>query len=181
MGSREKNASAVHGDQGEGIVNGRTNHGAGYDHHHHEADPRGRPVRRGRGACCSSASRSRTHSHLDVTLVTTTEWKVRQNLKLVMAVASLIGITGMYLRQVRQTGLLGLLGYLVFGAGYLMMTSVEAPRHGRRRSRSRIGYHCRTSAAGHGAPASRGSRVYARARRRRSGDPRLDLAVLSAC
>jgi hypothetical protein len=65
------------------------------------------------------------HPHLDVTLVTTTEWKVRQNLKLVMAVASLIGITGMYLRQVRQTGLLGLLGYLVFGAGYLMMTSVE--------------------------------------------------------
>ena len=31
----------------------------------------------------------------------------------------------MCLRQVRQTGLVGLLGYLVFGAGYLMMMSVE--------------------------------------------------------
>jgi hypothetical protein len=65
------------------------------------------------------------HPHLDVTLVTTTEWKVRQNLKLLMAVTSLIGITGIYLRQVRQTGLLGLLGYVVFGAGYLMIMGVE--------------------------------------------------------
>ena len=42
-----------------------------------------------------------------------------------MAVLSLIGITGMYLRQVKQTGVLGLLGYLVFAAGYLIMMSIE--------------------------------------------------------
>jgi hypothetical protein len=65
------------------------------------------------------------HPHLDVALVTTTEWKVRQNAKLLMAVLSLVGITGMYLRQVRQTGLLGLLGYVVFGAGYLMIAGSE--------------------------------------------------------
>jgi len=66
------------------------------------------------------------HPHLDVTVITTTEWTVRQNLKLLMAVMSLIGITGMYLRQVRRTGLVGLVGYVIFGAGYLMMMSVEA-------------------------------------------------------
>ncbi|MCB5275998.1 hypothetical protein BJG92_03553 [Arthrobacter sp. SO5] len=42
-----------------------------------------------------------------------------------MAGLSLVGITGMYLRQVKEAGLLGLIGYLVFGAGYLLMTSVE--------------------------------------------------------
>lgn len=66
------------------------------------------------------------HPHLDVGLVTTTEWTVRQNLKLLMAVLSLTGITGMYLRQVRQAGVLGLIGYLLFAAGYLLMISVEA-------------------------------------------------------
>jgi hypothetical protein len=65
------------------------------------------------------------HPALDVTFVTTTEWKVRQSMKVLMAVLSLVGITGMYLRQVKQTGVLGLLGYLVFSAGYLIMLSVE--------------------------------------------------------
>lgn len=65
------------------------------------------------------------HPPLDVTFVTTTEWLVRQCVKLVMATLSLVGITGMYLRQVRQTGPLGLLGYVLFGAGYLIMISVE--------------------------------------------------------
>jgi hypothetical protein len=50
---------------------------------------------------------------------------VRQTAKTVMAAAALAGITGMYLRQVRQTGILGLVGYLVFGAGYLVMLGVE--------------------------------------------------------
>ena len=42
-----------------------------------------------------------------------------------MAVLSLIGITGMYLRQVKQIGVLGLVGYLVLAAGYLLMMSIE--------------------------------------------------------
>jgi hypothetical protein len=42
-----------------------------------------------------------------------------------MAVFSLIGITGIYLRQVRQIGVLGLIGYVVFGVGYLVLLSVQ--------------------------------------------------------
>lgn len=65
------------------------------------------------------------HPHLDAEFATTTEYTVRQSLKVLMAGLSLVGITGMYLRQVKQAGVLGLIGYLVFGAGYLIMTSVE--------------------------------------------------------
>ena len=65
------------------------------------------------------------HPHLDVTFATTTEFKVRQTLKVLMAALSLIGITGMYLRQVKKIGVLGLFGYLLFGAGYLVMLGVE--------------------------------------------------------
>jgi hypothetical protein len=65
------------------------------------------------------------HPHLDVAFVTTTEWKVRQTVKVLMAALSLVGITGIYLRQAKQTGLLGLIGYVVFGVGYLIMTCIE--------------------------------------------------------
>ena len=52
------------------------------------------------------------HPPLDLAFISTTEWKVRQGTKVVMAVLSLAGITGMYLRQVKQTRVLGLLGLL---------------------------------------------------------------------
>jgi hypothetical protein len=65
------------------------------------------------------------HPPLDLAFVTTTEWKVRQGMKVVMAVLSLAGITGMYLRQVKQTRVLGLVGYLLFAIGYLIMLSIE--------------------------------------------------------
>lgn len=65
------------------------------------------------------------HPPLDLAFVSTTEWKVRQGMKVVMAVLSLAGITGMYLRQVRQTRVLGLLGYVLFALGYLIMLSIE--------------------------------------------------------
>src|SRR4029079_1495057 len=68
------------------------------------------------------------HPPLDVAFVTTTEWKVRQGMKVVMAVLSLAGITGMYLRQVKQTRVLGLVGYLLFAVGYLIMLSIEVVR-----------------------------------------------------
>ncbi len=60
------------------------------------------------------------HPPSDVTSVMTTEWAVRNSLKVLMAALALAGITGMYLRQVKQIGVLGLVGYLVLGAGYLM-------------------------------------------------------------
>jgi hypothetical protein len=64
------------------------------------------------------------HPHSDVAAVATTEWAVRNSLKVLMAALALAGITGMYLRQVKQIGLLGLLGYLIFGVGYLTLMSV---------------------------------------------------------
>jgi hypothetical protein len=63
------------------------------------------------------------HPHSDVTSVTTTEWVVRNSLKVLMAALALAGITGMYLRQVRRSGVLGLLGYLLLSAGYLLILS----------------------------------------------------------
>jgi len=65
------------------------------------------------------------HPHLDATFITTTEWTVRQTMKVFMTVLALVGFTGMYLRQVKQTGILGLLGYILAGAGYLLMMSIE--------------------------------------------------------
>jgi hypothetical protein len=65
------------------------------------------------------------HPHVDLALVSTTEWKVRQTMKVLMAGLSLIGITGIYLRQVKQTGVLGLVGYVVFGVNYLILLSSE--------------------------------------------------------
>lgn len=65
------------------------------------------------------------HPHLDATFATTADYTVRQTLKIVMAVLSLIGISGMYLAHVRKMGVLGLIGWLVFGTGYLIMMGVE--------------------------------------------------------
>jgi hypothetical protein len=66
------------------------------------------------------------HPYLDATTVTTADYTVRETVKTLMAVLSLIGITGMYLRQSRQTGALGLIGYTLFAAGYLAVLSVQA-------------------------------------------------------
>lgn len=61
------------------------------------------------------------HPNLDTTTVATTEVIVRDSLKLLMAVLALVGVTGMYLSQVRRNGVLGLIGYAVLGAGYLLI------------------------------------------------------------
>lgn len=61
------------------------------------------------------------HPHMDATSITTTELIVRNSLKVLMAALALAGITGMYLSQVRRNGVLGLIGYLVFAAGYLLL------------------------------------------------------------
>ena len=59
------------------------------------------------------------HPLLDATFTTTTEYAVRETMKIFMALFSLIGVTGIYLRQVRQVGVLGLIGYVVLSVGYL--------------------------------------------------------------
>jgi hypothetical protein len=66
------------------------------------------------------------HPHLDATFAKTTEYAVREAVKILMTVLSLIGITGIYLRQVKQTGVLGLIGYVMFGVGYLAILCVQA-------------------------------------------------------
>ena len=66
------------------------------------------------------------HPHADVANVTTIEWAVRNSLKVLMAALVLAGITGMYLRQVKESGVLGLLGYVVFSTGYLLIMSTTA-------------------------------------------------------
>jgi hypothetical protein len=65
------------------------------------------------------------HPATDTFTTETTQWVAREWAKIVMAALALAGITGMYLRQYRKAGLLGLVGYLVFAAGYLAMFSVE--------------------------------------------------------
>jgi hypothetical protein len=46
--------------------------------------------------------------------VNTTAWGIITPIKTVMALLFLVGITGLYARQVKETGWLGLVGYLVF-------------------------------------------------------------------
>ena len=65
------------------------------------------------------------HPPMDVHTVTTTDWVVRSTAKAIMAALALIGITGMYLRQRREMGVLGRVGYVIFGVGYLLMLSTE--------------------------------------------------------
>jgi hypothetical protein len=65
------------------------------------------------------------HPHLDITFASTTEYTIRQTMKVLFATLSLVAITGMYLRQVKQIGVLGLLGYVVLSVGYLAMLSLE--------------------------------------------------------
>jgi hypothetical protein len=65
------------------------------------------------------------HPSFDSFTTETTEWVARSWAKSVMAALALAGITGIYLRQHRAAGLLGLVGYLLFSVGYLAMFSVE--------------------------------------------------------
>lgn len=63
------------------------------------------------------------HPHLDVTAVDTTEWVARNTAKMAFAALALVGIIGMYLRQVKETGVLGLISYALLSLGYLLIFS----------------------------------------------------------
>lgn len=65
------------------------------------------------------------HPATDTFTTETTQWVARETAKIVMIALALIGITGMYLRQYRKAGILGLVGYLGFAAGYLALFAVE--------------------------------------------------------
>jgi hypothetical protein len=59
------------------------------------------------------------HPQLNTTSITTTNVYIRDQLKILMSVLALVGITGMYLTQIRKNGLLGLIGYGLLAIGYL--------------------------------------------------------------
>lgn len=64
-----------------------------------------------------------------VAAVQTDAWAITHFLTLAMAVLGLVGTTGLYLRQVRDTGVLGLVGFILFSGFYLLtmaFTFVEA-------------------------------------------------------
>ena len=65
------------------------------------------------------------HPYLDANSIVTTDVMTRSSLKMLMAALTLAGITGIYLRQVMKIGVLGLLGYLLFAAGYLSIFGTE--------------------------------------------------------
>ena len=61
----------------------------------------------------------------DSFLTDTNEWVIRCCAKAVMCALAIAGITGIYLRQVRQMRVLGLVGFLLFAAGYLLLFATE--------------------------------------------------------
>lgn len=65
------------------------------------------------------------HPPADSFTTETAAWVSRSSAKAVMTVLALAGIAGMYLRQHREAGVLGLVGYLVFSVGYLGMFATE--------------------------------------------------------
>jgi hypothetical protein len=63
------------------------------------------------------------HPPENVATVTGTAWVVVALMTMAMAVLGLVGLSGIYLRQVRESGLLGLIGYVLFGSFYLVTTA----------------------------------------------------------
>ncbi|MFI2652279.1 hypothetical protein [Micromonospora fulviviridis] len=61
------------------------------------------------------------HPPADVAYIGTTEMAVRETAKAVMAVLSLAGFAGMFLRHHRRFGVLGVAGYVLLTVGYLAM------------------------------------------------------------
>ena len=56
------------------------------------------------------------HPPMDAASVATTEWVIRNSAKVLMGALALVGITGMYLRQHRQVGVFGLIGWKIWQA-----------------------------------------------------------------
>lgn len=65
------------------------------------------------------------HPHEDVASIVTTRWVIVHILSFTMAALGLAGITAIYLNQVIRSGLLGLLGYLVFSVFFITQASVN--------------------------------------------------------
>lgn len=69
------------------------------------------------------------HPSDDLASVTEPAWFGVHTLSLTMAIFAMVGVTGLYLRQVREFGLLGLIGYVLFSLFFVLQaafTFVEA-------------------------------------------------------
>lgn len=55
--------------------------------------------------------------------VTNPAWAIVAYMTMAMSILGLAGLTGIYLRQVKETGLLGLIGYLMFAIEYLLVAA----------------------------------------------------------
>ncbi|WP_035776236.1 hypothetical protein [Arthrobacter sp. H5] len=62
------------------------------------------------------------HPPENVATVTSSAWAIVAYLTMIMSIFALVGVTGIYLRQVKETGLLGLIGYLLFGFEFVLVT-----------------------------------------------------------
>lgn len=60
------------------------------------------------------------HPSEDVSTVTGSAWAIVGYMTLGFAILGLVGVSGIYLRQVKAAGVLGLVGYLVFGTFFLL-------------------------------------------------------------
>ena len=61
------------------------------------------------------------HPPDELASVTTSAWAIIQSFKLAMALLFLVGMTGLYARQVKEAGWLGLAGYLLFSLFWAMI------------------------------------------------------------
>jgi hypothetical protein len=60
------------------------------------------------------------HPHDVISSVTTTQWAITHYLSLAMDILGMLGITGIYARQVEKSGWPGLAGYLLFSLFYAL-------------------------------------------------------------
>lgn len=65
------------------------------------------------------------HPASDTFTTETGQWVVRSVAKTVMCALALAAIAGLYLRQHREAGVVGLVGYLLFSVGYLALLTIE--------------------------------------------------------
>ena len=59
------------------------------------------------------------HPQVNTTSIQSTNVYIRDQVKILMSILALVGISGMYLSQVRRNGLLGLIGFALLGLCYL--------------------------------------------------------------
>jgi hypothetical protein len=83
------------------------------------------------GACAATAGAifvavQVKHPHADIHSLVTTDLAVRGTAKTVMSVLALVGIAGMFVRNHRRFGVLGLVGYVLLSIGYFAMFAVES-------------------------------------------------------